>query len=52
VGAFTGLRNLLYALEWWFFGLFAAFIWWRWVTDTTAEEAAAEEADTPTPAGP
>jgi surfeit locus 1 family protein len=36
VGAFTGIRNLLYAIEWWFFGLFAAFIWWRWVTETTA----------------
>jgi surfeit locus 1 family protein len=50
VGATTGLRNLLYAVEWWFFGLFAAFIWWRWVRDesrvTTAthEAPAAEEA--------
>ena len=35
-GAFTGLRNLLYAIEWWFFGAFAAFIWWRWVTETAA----------------
>ena len=37
VGAFTGIRNLLYAIEWWFFGLFAAFIWWRWVTETSAD---------------
>ena len=29
--AFTGIRNLLYAFEWWVFGAFAAFIWWRWV---------------------
>ena len=29
---FTALRNLLYAMEWWFFGAFAAFVWWRWVT--------------------
>lgn len=35
---FTGLRNLLYALEWWVFGAFAAFIWWRFVRD--AGEAA------------
>jgi surfeit locus 1 family protein len=33
VGRFTALRNLLYAVEWWFFGAFAAFIWWRWVRD-------------------
>lgn len=30
---FTGLRNLLYGLEWWVFGLFAGFVWWRWCTD-------------------
>lgn len=34
---FTGLRNILYAVEWWFFGLFAAFLWWRHVRDTTRE---------------
>jgi cytochrome oxidase assembly protein ShyY1 len=33
VGRFTALRNLLYATEWWFFGAFAAFIWWRWMRD-------------------
>jgi surfeit locus 1 family protein len=27
------LRNLLYALEWWVFGGFAVFIWWRWCRD-------------------
>lgn len=32
-GRFTALRNLLYAIEWWFFGAFAAFIWWRHVRD-------------------
>ena len=36
VGRFTALRNLLYALEWWVFGAFAAFIWWRWVHDESA----------------
>lgn len=47
VGRFTALRNLLYALEWWVFGAFAAFVWWRWIRDeqavtaATAEEAAA-----------
>ncbi|MDP3891216.1 SURF1 family protein, partial [Nocardioides sp.] len=33
VGRFTSVRNLLYGIEWWIFGLFAAFIWWRWVRD-------------------
>jgi cytochrome oxidase assembly protein ShyY1 len=33
----TGLRNLLYAFEWWFFGCFAIFIWAKHVRETTAE---------------
>ncbi len=37
----TGIRNLLYAVEWWVFGGFAAFIWWRWRRDATAPEVAA-----------
>ncbi len=44
-GRFTALRNLLYAVEWWFFGLFAAFVWWRWAreeTEATRVAAAAE----------
>lgn len=44
VAALTGLRNLLYAIEWWFFGAFAAFIWWRWVRDV---ESGADEDHTP-----
>jgi surfeit locus 1 family protein len=39
-GRFTALRNLLYAVEWWFFGLFAAFIWWRWGQDELAAHQA------------
>ena len=39
-GSFTGVRNLLYAVEWWVFGAFAAFIWWRWRRDATAPEVA------------
>ena len=31
--SFTSLRNLLYALEWWFFGGFAVYIWGRWCRD-------------------
>lgn len=41
VSRFTALRNLLYAVEWWFFGSFALFVWWRWLRD----EAVAEPAD-------
>lgn len=29
-----GLRNLAYALQWWVFGLFAAFMWWRMTVET------------------
>ncbi len=36
-GRFTALRNLLYALEWWVFGAFAAFVWWRYLRDVRAE---------------
>ena len=38
-GRFTALRNLLYALEWWVFGAFAAFIWWRFVTEERSQPA-------------
>jgi len=37
-GVFTALKNLLYALEWWVFGAFAGFIWWRYVRDVLAED--------------
>ena len=40
-GQFTALRNLLYAVEWWVFGAFALFIWWKFVRES-AEEAAAD----------
>ncbi len=32
----TGLRNLLYGIQWWIFGGFAVFIWWRWCRDQLA----------------
>jgi surfeit locus 1 family protein len=41
VSVTTGLRNLLYAIEWWFFGGFAVFIWVRWCRDSLAEPAEA-----------
>jgi surfeit locus 1 family protein len=33
-GRLTAIRNLLYAIEWWFFGAFALFVWWRWARET------------------
>jgi surfeit locus 1 family protein len=36
--SFTALRNLLYAVEWWVFGAFALFVWWRWVNDEVERE--------------
>ncbi len=30
---FSAVRNLFYALEWWFFGGFVVFMWWRWLAD-------------------
>ena len=47
-GTFTGVRNLLYAVEWWVFGAFAAFIWWRWRRDVTqAVETPVTDDDVP-----
>lgn len=43
VGRFTALRNLLYALEWFVFAGFAAFVWWRYVRDERAREAPATD---------
>ncbi|WP_341924863.1 SURF1 family protein [Nocardioides psychrotolerans] len=42
-GRFTALRNILYALEWWVFGAFAAFIWWRFVREEDLVATAVEE---------
>jgi cytochrome oxidase assembly protein ShyY1 len=53
---FTSLQNLLYAVEWWLFGAFALYVWWRWVRDDLerrrrgvdhADEDAEPAADTP-----
>jgi surfeit locus 1 family protein len=44
-GRFTALRNLLYALEWWVFGAFAAFIWWRFVREERVPQQADTDAD-------
>ncbi|MGI9157314.1 MAG: SURF1 family protein [Marmoricola sp.] len=36
VSSTTALRNFLYAIEWWVFGVFALFIWFRWCRDSLA----------------
>jgi cytochrome oxidase assembly protein ShyY1 len=45
-GRLTAIRNLLYALEWWFFGGFAVFVWWRWARDELDEAAPDNAAST------
>lgn len=44
-GRFTALRNLLYAIEWWVFGAFAAFIWWRFVREEGVPQESSADAD-------
>ncbi|MCW2765785.1 MAG: hypothetical protein JWO11_1744 [Nocardioides sp.] len=52
-GSLTAVRNLLYALEWWVFGGFAAFVWWRHLRDVLEEEDAPRvPADDPVPSKP
>lgn len=34
----AGLRNLLYACQWWVFAVFVAFMWWRMTGDLQAQE--------------
>jgi len=40
----TGLRNLLYALQWWLFSVFAVFIWWRWLKEQNEVESRSSDA--------
>jgi cytochrome oxidase assembly protein ShyY1 len=41
--ASAGLRNLLYAVQWWVFGGFAVFLWWRWCRDEMGPRLPSEE---------
>ena len=43
-GRFTGLRNFLYALEWWVFGGFAVFVWVRHLLDDRHDQERRVEA--------
>ena len=51
VGRFTALRNLLYAVEWWFFGAFALFVWVRWLRDEAGADADEDTAQAPVGSG-
>ncbi len=51
VGRFTALRNLLYAVEWWFFGAFALFVWVRWLRDEDGTDADEDTAQAPVGSG-
>ena len=35
----AGFRNLVYAVQWWVFAGFVAFMWWRVVLETPADDA-------------
>jgi len=43
----VGLKNLAYALQWWVFGLFAVFMWWRICRDQVDEARARHDATEP-----
>ncbi len=45
VSFWTGARNLLYAVEWWVFGAFAAFVWWRYLLEVRDGALAARRLD-------
>jgi cytochrome oxidase assembly protein ShyY1 len=45
VGRFTALRNLLYAVEWWFFGAFAVFVWVRWLRDEAESDVSQDTSE-------
>lgn len=40
----AGVRNLLYAVQWWLFAAFVAFMWWRVVTEPTDRDTAPDTA--------
>ncbi|MDO9379845.1 MAG: SURF1 family protein [Nocardioidaceae bacterium] len=41
----TGLTNLAYTLQWWVFGAFAVFMWWRMTRDAVSRTHAAWDAE-------
>lgn len=47
----TALRNFLYGIEWYLFGGFAVFLWWRWSRDELAAARARIAGEDAQPAG-
>lgn len=45
----VGLRNLAYAVQWWVFGAFALFMWWRMSAESVAAARAADVDREPVP---
>ncbi len=43
--SFTSLRNLAYAFQWWIFGGFAVFLWWRVCADEVKRVTEGEDAE-------
>jgi surfeit locus 1 family protein len=41
-GGDSGLRNVLYGIQWWLFAAFAVYVWWRWVRDELERQRQAE----------
>ncbi len=39
----AGIRNLLYAIQWWLFAAFVGFMWWRIVGDLETAETKADQ---------
>lgn len=46
----VGLRNLAYAVQWWVFGAFALFMWWRMSAESVAAARARSDEPEPEPA--
>jgi hypothetical protein len=40
----SGIRNLLYACQWWVFAAFVAFMWWRMTDDVALGEPDSDDA--------
>jgi cytochrome oxidase assembly protein ShyY1 len=50
-GRFTAVRNLLYGIEWWVFGGFVVFMWWRWLGEQLAPPEGPDPGAEEQPAG-
>jgi surfeit locus 1 family protein len=48
----TGLRNFLYAIEWWLFACFVVYAWWKHVQERTSEPGSGQVQDLQVPSAP